>query len=127
MPAELIYSKSPRTQLLAFKDLSISAIYFFLHASRSFTASAYFTMTALAPGSQAYLIDRNGSQLFSSNGEYIGYNKTYRATEQLSDSKLFANVPLIMVNPAPDLQQKVHLGHDVSSKFLFSVKTNHST
>jgi hypothetical protein len=112
--------ENARTQLQQFKDLSISAVYFFLHSSRSFTSSSYFTMQALNNGSQAYLIDRNGSQLFTSNSEYIGYNKTYRAVGNLADSKVFANVPLIMVNPSPDLQTRAIFGHDAGSKFIFT-------
>jgi hypothetical protein len=84
---------SPRTQLQALKDLSVSATYFMPHASRSFTSSAYFTLTSLQNTSQAYVIIRNGQQLFTS---------------------------MIMCNPSPDLNAKIHLSNDVGSRFVMT-------
>jgi hypothetical protein len=113
--------ESPRTQLQSFKDLSITSIYFFLHASRSFTSSAYFAGQTLQNGAQVYIIDRNGMQLFTSNGEPYGYSRTYKATRMLADSKVFANINgLVLVSPAPDQQAKIHLSNDVSPKFVAS-------
>jgi hypothetical protein len=55
-----------------------------------------------------------------SYSEYVGYNKTYRAVGELADSKVFANVPLILVNPSPDLQTSAIFGHEAGSKFIFT-------
>ena len=79
--------ESPKIELSQLKDLEVSSIYFFIHASKSIADSAYFNWLGLQNYSQVHIFDRGGSQLFTSNSEYYGHN-SYRAARQLSDSKL---------------------------------------
>jgi hypothetical protein len=114
--------ESPRIQLQQLKDLPVTAVYTFIHASRSITASAYFNWISLQPNSKVHVIDRNGGQLWTSNSEMYAFNRYYRGARQLADSKLFQNVPLILTNPSPNIQGSIHGGHhhNEGSRFIFT-------
>jgi hypothetical protein len=81
--------ESPRIGLPQFKDLPVTAIFSFIHQSRAIAASAYFNWQGLQNSSKVHIIDRNGSQLFTSNSEYYGFQRYYKSARQLADSKLF--------------------------------------
>jgi hypothetical protein len=113
-------------QLQQLKDLPVTAVYTFIHASRSITGSAYFNWIALQPNSKVHVRDRNGTQLFTSNTEFYAFQRYYRGIRALADSKLFQNVPLILTNPSPNIQGSIHRGHDHNegSRFIFTDDEN---
>lgn len=114
---------SPKLKLDNFSDLEVTYIIAQIHASRSFTGSAYFNNTTLPNTAQAYLQSKDGSQIFTSNLENYGFQRYVRATHHVGDSKLFQSQPLLLFSVSPELQSKIHSGSD-DGKFMFTGDEN---
>lgn len=113
--------QSPTVKLEAFKDQEVSHIITILHASRSFTGNAYWSLQTLSNDASVHIISKNGSQLFTSNSELYAFNRYIRGTRQYGDSKVFQNLPLILHNTTPDIQARIHLEDHDLGKFIFTV------
>lgn len=103
----------------AFKDKHISHIIVFIHASRSFTASAYFLLIAPDEDGKFYIRTKDGSQIFTSNQEYFQFNKYARAVRQFGSSRVLQDASLILINAAPEMQKRTHAGEYDEGKYIF--------
>ncbi len=111
--------QSPDVKLEAFKDKHISHIIVFIHASRSFTNSAYFLLIAPDEDGRFYIRTKDGSQIFTSNQEYFQFNKYVRSVRQFGSSRVMQDASLILINAAPEMQKRLHAGEYDEGKYIF--------
>jgi hypothetical protein len=113
-------------QLQALKDQPVTRIISFAHASRTSFATATSYFLFLAPDTTTCNVsiqDKSGTQLFTSNKEGYGFNRYLRQIRQYGSDSPMPNVPFILNNAAPDLEEG-QLKGQIDEVFVFTGDEN---
>lgn len=110
--------ESPRIKLDAFTDHEISHVVTSIRASRS--TPAFWTLTALGKTASVHIATKEGSIIFGSQSELVGFNKFIRAARQFSESKFIQSTGVIVSNMHPELQKRIALQDDNGKVFVLA-------
>lgn len=88
---------SPSVRLDTMQDKILTQAYGFLRVNRSFLNAAYFNLIKLPDNAKIRIETQTGTEIFTTNGEYMDFMKYQKETKQIMDNNFgfFSSFPVL--------------------------------